>query len=749
MKLMKPFDPLYCICESNFSLKTSKHYEGVFTQGSGYLHIRGSFEEGLEGANQNEEYMRLPANVTIEKPRHPISKWGTYVPGITGIHPLLKEEIVNLPYVLFFKLFANGNPLDMSSSRISNYQRMLDMRDGLLYREFDWEVDDNTTVKCEFTRFVSLARKNLVVQMMNFKVLKGKCELNLISGIDEKVKTNGYNHFASVAKKLTDRDCNVELVTDNNDIVLMASRTFSDTVEFKDNGSNDQVASVVLNENESISVNKLSAVMTSKDETGRLSKDTSLNPLNENTCLNFDILRQQLDDAEKKFEQLYSEHELCWNARWERSGVEIEGDDRAQLAVNFSIYHMLRAANPDNSKVAVCAKGFAGEAYFGHFFWDTEIYLMPFFIYTNPDTAKALAEFRINTLDGAKRNAEKYGYNGAKYPWESSVTGDEQCPNWQYADHEVHINADVVFGLWHYYSATEEEDFLVKAAPVFVETARYWISRVEFRSDGSINLNGVMGPDEYTCFSNNNAYTNMMVSWALKKTVEVVKHIKETNENAYSLLKITDEEIQLFNEVAQKLPVLTLDNKVILQCEGFDRFEELDFEKVWTDRKRPLGQFVSQEKCYRSKALKQADVLMLPFLFPNYLNQEELAANYDYYFKYTTHDSSLSSIVHSILCCRMGRIQDAYDLFVKSLDIDLSEDKAGAAEGIHIANCGGIWQAIVFGFAGMLPCYESGQVSFNPRLPESWKSLKFNIVYRGENYRVHVLPGKSTVERRS
>jgi len=478
MKLMKPFDPLYCICESNFNLKTSKHYEGIFTQGSGYLHIRGSFEEGLEGANQNEGYMRLPANVTIEKPRHPVSKWGTYVPGITGIHPLLKEEMVNLPYVLFFKLFANGKPLDMSSSNISNYMRVLDMRDGLLYREFDWVVDGNTTVKCEFTRFVSQARKNLVVQMMNFKVLKGKCELNLISGIEEKVKTNGYNHFTSVTKKLTDRDCQVELVTDNNDIVLMASRTFSDTVEFKDNGSNEAAASVILNENESINVNKLSAVATSKDitarsnetgclcETGRISGNINTGCINENVRVNhlngnaevsnsdenanvnhlnectnayplsdianlsFDSLRQQLDDAEGKFEQLYSEHESCWNAKWERSKVEIEGDDRAQLAVNFSIYHMLRAANPDNNKVAVCAKGFAGEAYFGHFFWDTEIYLMPFYIYTNPGTAKALAEFRINTLDGAKRNAEKYGYNGAKYPWESSMTGDEQCPNW-------------------------------------------------------------------------------------------------------------------------------------------------------------------------------------------------------------------------------------------------------------------------------------------------------------------------------
>lgn len=740
MRLRKPFDPLYCICENNFSLKTSKHYEGVFTQGSGYLHIRGSFEEGLQGADQDEEYMRLPANVTIEKPRHPISKWGTYVPGITGIHPLLKEEIVNLPYMLHFKLFANGKPLDMSSLMISNYQRVLDMRDGLLYRIFDWEVDENTTVKCEFTRFVSLARKNLVVQMMNFNVLKGKCELKFVSGIEEKVKTNGYNHFASVTKRIAGKDCLVELVTDNKDIVMMASRTFSDMAEFKDNGNNELQAAVILNANESININKLSAVLTSKDE-----KIWA----NENTYLSFENLRQQLDDAEEKFEELYSEHESCWNARWERSKVEIEGDRRAQLAVNFSIYHLLRAANPDNNKVAVCAKGFAGEAYFGHFFWDTEIYIMPFFIYTNPATAKALAEFRINTLEGAKRNAEKYGYNGAKYPWESSVTGDEQCPNWQYADHEIHINADVVFGLWHYYSATGDDDFLIKAAPVFVETARYWISRVEIRPDGSVNLNGVMGPDEYTCFSNNNAYTNMMVSWALSKTVEVVKHIKEIDENAYSLLGITDEEIEKFREVAEKLPVLTLDNKIVLQCEGFDRFEELDFDKFWTDRRKPFGQFVSQERLYRSKALKQADVLMLPYLFPNYLNEKELAANYDYYFKYTTHDSSLSSIIHSILCCKMGRMKDAYDLFVKSLDIDLSEEKAGAAEGIHIANCGGIWQAVVFGFAGMLPCYESKELSFNPKLPESWKSLKFNIVYRGENYRVQIFPDKVTVERRN
>ena len=185
-------------------------------------------------------------------------------------------------------------------------------------------------------------------------------------------------------------------------------------------------------------------------------------------------------------------------------------------------YRFYYHPNPLDGRVAVCAKGSAGEAYFGHFFWDTEIYLLPFYLYTRPEAARALMEFRVHTLPGAERNAALYGYRGARFPWESSVSGDEQCPNWQYADFEVHVTADVVHALRHYAAATGDNGMVTGAADLLLETARYWVSRVERRPDGRVNLNGVMGPDEYLCFSNNNAYTNEMVRRALRFTVETL-----------------------------------------------------------------------------------------------------------------------------------------------------------------------------------------------------------------------------------
>ncbi len=441
---------------------------------------------------------------------------------------------------------------------------------------------------------------------------------------------------------------------------------------------------------------------------------------------------------------LYAEHEAEWAAMWKASAVRIGGDPRAQHALNFALYHLLRAADPRDARAAICAKGSAGEAYFGHFFWDTEIYLLPFYLYTRPEAARRLVEFRLNTLDGARRNAQAYGYRGARYPWESSITGDEQCPNWQYADFEVHVTADVVHAVRHASSAAADEDLAFRAAEMLVETSRYWASRVQRRPDGSVNLNGVMGPDEYTCFSNNNAYTNGMVKRALRFTLDTLASLEARRPAEHaalaSRLGIATAELADFASIADGLPVRVRPDGVVVQCDGFERLEDIDFDAVWADRGLPFGRFVSQERNYRSKALKQADALMLAYLFPAEFPVEQVAATYDYYEPLTTHDSSLSCVVHAILAARLGRREEAWALFARSLDIDLDAAGGGAAEGIHIANCGGIWQAVVIGFAGMSWAYESPVPRFDPRLPRHWTSLEFPLRSAGRSWEVRITP---------
>lgn len=716
------------ITEDKLNKTTTKMYEGIFAQGSGYLHIRGSYEEGLLAAKQDEEYMRLPANVTVEKSRHPRSKCGTYIPGITGLHPLLKEEIVNLPNPLVIRIYADGEALDMDCGRISEYFRELNLRNGILYRTFKWTTLSGACLECSYSRYISKASENLLVQEVTVAAAEKDTGLEIVCDIDMQVKTNGYDHFQEAAKNCSGSRIEAYIKTDGQDEVWMVSEVRG--MEWKQ--ENDALwGRKLLKEKESVRLRKLTAVNTSRDTKKG----------------GFSNLREQLMESMNNAELLEKDHLREWNRMWNCCEVEIDGDDKAQRAVNFSLYHLLRCARETDSRTAICAKGFSGEAYFGHYFWDTEIYLLPFYLYSLPQTAKNLMEFRLNTLDGAKQNARAMGYTGAKYPWESSVTGLEQCPNWQYADHEIHINADVVFGIWNYYCTTGDEEFLLRAVPAMTETARYWMDRVIRKRDGSYELHGVMGPDEYICFCNNNAYTNYMVRYVLEKTVEAVKLLELRQPEQYWEMGIDESWRQKALDIGKNLIIREREDGLIWQCDGFENYEEPCFDRWWRDRKRAFGACVSQERNYRVKALKQADVLMLPYLFPRSFSKERTELNYQYYIPYTTHDSSLSSIVHSIILGRLDRKQEAFGYFEQAMNIDLEEEKAGAAEGVHIANCGGIWQAVVLGFAGMTNGYEGGEWEFHPRLPEHWKRLAFKMIRNGVLYRVVIEPEHIEIER--
>jgi trehalose/maltose hydrolase-like predicted phosphorylase len=634
-----------------------------------------------------------------------------------------------------FKVFADGEPLDMDRCRIDGYERFLDFRDGTLHRRFAWRTRGGAVLEASYQRFVSRKRERVCVQEIAWRCLAAEAVLHIESAIDARVRTNGHDHFTSVRGSVDGGRALVEVTTDTGDRVALCSEVRASRVAFTPAVGNDRrpacAAEARLRPGSELRIVKISAVATSRDP--GIGADLAA------------AAAAEVASAFTEEDRLYPEHAAAWAAMWKASAVTIGGDPRAQHALNFALYHLLRAANPRDSRAAICAKGSAGEAYFGHFFWDTEIYLLPFFLYSRPDAARRLVEFRIETLDGARRNAKAYGYRGARYPWESSVTGDEQCPNWHYADFEVHVTADVVHAVRHAAAAADDEDLAFRAAEMLVETSRYWASRVERRADGSVNLNGVMGPDEYTCFSNNNAYTNGMVKRALRFTLRTLASLERRRPAEHAALAqrlgVTAAELADFEAIAAGLPVRIRSDGVIVQCDGFERLEDIDVASVWKDRSRPFGHFVSQERNYRSKALKQADALMLAYLFPTEFTPDLVAATYDYYEPLTTHDSSLSCVVHSILACRLGRRDEAYTLFGRSLGIDLDAGGGGAAEGIHIANCAGIWQAVIVGFAGMSWAYESPAPRFEPRLPVHWTSLEFPLRYAGRAYEVRITPG--------
>ncbi len=720
----------WTIAETRFDPATAKAYEGLFTLGSGYLHVRGSLEEHLADQPQDVAYERKAANVTSERFRQVLAQWGTYVPGVFGPHPTLNNEMVNLPWPLGLAPFVDGERLDCSRSNLLRSERVLSLRDGILRRTLTWATRSGATVTIRFERFVHAVRPHLIVQQMTVEADR-PARLEVVASIDARVRTNGHDHFVAVRTAATPEGrlaCDV--TTDGGDSITLRSRqTANSTPLAASAASRERLAEATLcldlHPGAPVTIERRTWVATSRDLDGGFSSaDASLDAV-----------------AAVSSDQLLDEHRAEWAARWAACDVAIEGDEASQRAARLAIFHLLRCHVPD-PRVAIDAKGYAGEAYWGRFFWDTEMYLLPPILYMSPDRADTLVAFRCETLAGARRNAARYGYPGARYAWESDHRGDECCPNWQYADHEVHVTADVAYGLVHHARGRGVE-LAASSRAVLAETARYWMERLTFDDRATLRgprLLGVMGPDEYKPITNQNAYTNRLVAFALEAAA------REGG-------PASDEERRRWATTAARI-ALPRDpsGQLVLQCDGFQHFAEPEFDRLWPDRAATFASQVPQERLYRSKCLKQADVLMLMALFPGEFSDQEVATAYDYYLPYTTHDSSLSAGAHCLVACRLGRHDDAWRFWLRGSRLDLPKQdggEGGAAEGIHIAGAGATWQMLVLGFAGMRTALQAEEFTLAPGLPRGWRRLAFGVVWKGQPVQVAIEPHGVEVANRS
>jgi len=715
----------WLLVEEGFDPAAGRAYEGLFTLGSGYMHIRGSLEEGLAGAPQNTEYSRSLSNVTAERFVETPARWGTFVPGVFGPRPPVRREMINLPWMLHLAPHVGDEKLDVLAGNVEAHRRELDMKTATLRRSLRWRTRAGAMIDVRTQWFVSAARPALLVQRMVLSA-GGSAEVAVRAGVDADVRTAGFDHFTDIkfeAVGAAGLRCSVR--TNGGDDVEILSRVSAENAEWQYEASDRAAAlaaTLQITAGTEIIIEKRSALTTSRD-----------------------LERQSCDDvlvaAEKlSFRQLHDEHAAVWAGRWDAADVVIEGDDASQRAMRASIFHLLRSHVPGDPRVAVCAKGYAGDAYYGHYFWDTDIYLLPFHLYTDPARAGTLVDFRIGSLDSARQIAAGYGYPGAKYAWQSDDAGRECAFEWQYADYEVHVTAAVAYGLLHYARATGDEAFLEgPPAEVLVETARYWLARLA-RDEGEdrYHLLGVMGPDEYTIFSHDNSYTNRMVALTLSAAAACGR-----------AGGATDEQCAAFADAAGKLPVTRRDDGLVLQCDRFDQLGEPDFEHTWGDRSQPFARFVSPEYLYRVKALKQADVLMLMMLFPDEFTDEEIRQAWDYYVPYTTHDSSLSRCTHAVVAARCGMEAEAWRMWRAGCSIDLGAVAGGAAEGIHIASAGGNWMAVVYGFAGMASAMNADVLTLDPHLPKQWTRLAFPLLWKGSAVGVEITHEAVTVTNRS
>ncbi len=710
-----------------FRADQARAYEGLFTQGSGYLHARGSLEEHFPDAPQNNDWLRMPGNVTAEKFPVTHAKWGTYLPGIFGRHPTLDKQMVNLPFFWLCTPGIDGERLNLLACQINDYQRALDLADGSLCRTFQWTVASGARVLVRFERFISMAKPHLAAQRMTLTPDRD-VKLSLLTGIDSDIRTSGYDHLTEREMIATPDGVACRVTTDSNETVRF--RTAIADFSNREWTARLTERQALLEHNTTIKAHTTFSLIRYTVATS--SRD--LSPIDE---------KHALDQALAcGYNTLAAENRAAWSARWQTCDVQVEGDDHAQQALRCSLYHLLRCHVPEDARISIDAKGYAGDAYFGRFFWDTEMYMLPFYLYTDPDRARTFVDFRVQSLPGARANAAALGYPGARFAWESDPEGYERCPSWQYRDHEIHVTGDVVYAFTHFDRACPHTPFLHgPAAEVIVETARYWAARIDWRDgEDTPSLLGVMGPNEYCPICNNNAYTNRMAAFALSLAAG---NIGKTG-------GATPAEQKAFARLAETLPIpRSTDGTLVLENENYQNLADPHFDTLWKDRAKGYAHNVPQEHIYRSKALKQADVLMLMMLFPQEFTIQDLQAAWDYYLPFTTHDSSLSPGAHAIVASRLGKQQDAWLFWQKTINYDLDTAHGGAAEGIHIANAAASWMVAILGFAGMATVMESEILILRPALPASWQRLAFPIVWKGAALHIEITQDAVTINNKS
>lgn len=446
-------------------------------------------------------------------------------------------------------------------------------------------------------------------------------------------------------------------------------------------------------------------------------------------------------------------HEAAWDARWSASDILIEGDDDMQQALRFAVYHLTSAANPEDDRVSIGARALTGDAYLGHVFWDTEIYLLPFYTAVWPEAARALLMYRFHTLPGARAKAAQLGFKGALYAWEAADTGVETTPERVVTldgtpveiltgRMEHHISADIAYAVWQYWCATGDDDFLLRAgAEILLETARFWASRAVAEPDGRRHIRHVIGPDEYHEDVDDNAFTNVMARWNMGRALEAVDLLgARWPDRAAALrekLALGDDELADWRDAIARI-VTGFDpaTGIYEQFAGFHALEPLDLT-AYADRTVPIDVVIGRERTRRSQVVKQADVVALIALLPEEFPGTTAEKNFRHYEPRCAHGSSLSVGMHALVAARLGDAEMARRYRqTPATDLDLDPSSAG---GVRIAGLGSVWLAVMRGIAGLDLMGDT--LGIDPRLPPQWRSLSFRVCWRGRSVAIRIAGG--------
>lgn len=735
-----PIDP-WRIVEKTLDLSDEGVTETIFAIGNGYLGMRGNHPEG----------------------RH-AHEHGTFINGFHETFPIRHAElaygfaevgqtIVNAPDSKVMRVYVDDEPLSLDVADLREYERVLDMREGVFRRNLLWETPSGKLVKVDYERMVSFEEKHLSVMSIEVTVLNAdapvaiSCQMvnrqdgQTVYGSSPSLAKTGaafdprkaeriservlqpQDHWqdgnrAALSYRVTDSGMTIGVVADH----IIETENPYDTRRSIDADNARNVFRVRAAAGKPVKVTKLVSYHTSRGVPARELVDR---------C------RRTLDRVQDEGVAVQFERQRAWlDGFWERSDVRIGGHDDLQQATRWCLFQLAQAAARADA-LGVPAKGVTGSGYSGHYFWDTEIYVLPFLAYTTPLWARNALRMRYLMLPAARRRAFQLNEAGALFPWRT-INGEEASAYYAAGTAQYHINADVSFALAKYVRATGDLDFLFRdGVDIAVETARLWATLGFWRFDDtgveSFHIHGVTGPDEYTTVVNDNLFTNVMARFNLRFAARTVREMAEADGEVYRLmvdrLGLEPGEPEAWERAAEAMHIpFSPTLGIHPQDEVFLEREIWDLENTPPD-KRPLLLHFHPLVIYRYQVLKQADVVLALFLQGNHFSPEDKLADFEYYDPLTTGDSTLSAVVQSILAAEVGYQDLALEYFRQSIFVDLADLHNNAADGVHVASAGGVWTSLVSGFGGMRDHY--GELSFDPRLPEAWPSLEYVLHWHG------------------
>ncbi len=707
--------------------------ETLFAVGNGYLGMRANPEEGRDAHSHG----------TFVNGFH--ETWKIHYSEDAYGFATIGQTIVNVPDTKLMKLFVDDEPLLLSGADLEHYERVLDFRQGILTRDLVWRTPGGKRVHVRSTRMVSLVHRHLAVLTMEVTLLDAPAPvvissqmLNRQDGEDEyhvtsaalgegrdPRKSRQFDHRVLVPKFHSEHDGEVVLGYRCANSGMTLACGYRQTVATRsphevttDVGPDHAKTDIIVRAEpgEPITLTKFVTYHTSRGVPSEELADRCTRTLER--------------AAQDGLDRLQTDQSEWLDGFWESSDVEIRGDEPAQQAMRWNIFQLAQATARTHEQ-GVGAKGVTGAGYEGHYFWDTEIYIVPFLAYTNPEAARSLMRFRWNMLPIARRRAHVLSQRGALYPWRT-INGEEASAYYAAGTAQYHINAAIALALKRYLDASGDVAFLVdEGAEILVETARMWEDLGFYSHDGEhrFHIHGVTGPDEYTTVVNDNLYTNVMARFNMRYAARVVELLRDHGPDAYeSLLRrleLHPDEVERWIEASEAI-YLPYDERqgIHPQDDTFLSKERWDFEHTPATN-YPLLLHYHPLVIYRFQVLKQADVVLAMVLRSDQFSLDQKRRNFDYYDPITTGDSSLSACVQATAAAQIGYDQLAVDYFRQSLFVDLANMHGNTEDGVHIASAGGLWGVVVYGFAGM---FDTGaELVFEPCLPEAFEGISFRL----------------------